>query len=178
MVLRHGLPGCLLAVICFGLPNLQPAFWDGLEKGFAKPTFFLTYGFFVFCVLNGHAWWKGRRWDVLKLTWIVYLGALSFWEEWVFRVAPPVLLESGGATVLAAAIISAILFGGVHYFTLRWKWYWCVGAGVGGFALSQQMQLHQDLLMIACIHWVATYLNTPRPPGYSARLEIAPPDPG
>jgi hypothetical protein len=62
-------------------------------------------------------------------------------------------------------VASNALFGFMHYFTLRWKWYWCVGAFLGGMALSRHLAQHQDLALIVAFHWIATFLNTPRPPG-------------
>jgi hypothetical protein len=167
--LRHGLPGVLLALICLGVPGLLGVLTDGLAKGLASPQVYVISLVLLFLALNAHAWLIDRRWDLPKLGWIVYLGALSFWEEWVFRLAVPTLLEGYGASVWAAATLSAVVFGAAHYFTLRWKWQWCVAAFVGSLALSRQMELHDDLLLITAIHWVATYLNTPRPPGHSGR---------
>jgi len=167
--LRHGLPGAILALVCLGIPGLQIVFAEGLEKGLARPQLHVVSLVFLFLALNAHAWLIDRRWDLPKLGWIVYLGALSLWEEWVFRLAIPTLLEGVGASLWVAATLSALAFGAAHYFTLRWKWQWCVAAFVGSLALSRQMQLHDDLLLITAIHWVATYLNTPRPPGYSGK---------
>ncbi|MDZ7685961.1 MAG: hypothetical protein U5O39_13900 [Gammaproteobacteria bacterium] len=72
-----------------------------------------------------------------------------------------------------AVIASNILFGAVHYFTLRWKWQWCLGACLGGIVLSRQMNEHFDLALLIGIHWVATYANTPRLPGRRRRTHTA-----
>lgn len=173
MFLRHGLPGLLLALFCLSLPALQSALASGLEKGLAAPGRYVTVALLIFVALNAYAWVIDRDWSVAKLGWVAYLGALSLWEEWVFRLAIPTLFEGAGAAMPIAAIISAALFGAVHYFTLRWRWIWCVGAALGGLALSRQMQVHNDLLLISAFHWVATYLNTPRAPGQSKQLQTA-----
>ncbi|MEM9225457.1 MAG: CPBP family intramembrane glutamic endopeptidase [Pseudomonadota bacterium] len=167
--LRHGLPGLVLAFVCLSVPALQLALGDGLEKGLAHPQRYAAVCIVIFAGLNGYAWFIDRQWSVSKLGWIVYLGALSFWEEWVFRLALPQMFEGLGAAVWPAAILSAALFGAAHYFTLRWRWKWCLGAFIGSLALSRQMELHDDLLLIAAFHWIATYVNTPRPPGQSSR---------
>ncbi|MEQ8746324.1 CPBP family intramembrane glutamic endopeptidase [Pyruvatibacter sp.] len=164
---RHGLPGAALALICLAVPGLQTAFSHSLAEGMANPQLYFLALVVLFLAFNGHAWLIDRRWDASKLGWIIYLGALSFWEEWVFRLAVPNLLEGFGASVWVAATLSAVVFGAAHYFTLRWKWQWCVAAFVGSLALSRQMELHDDLLLITAIHWIATYLNTPRPPAGS-----------
>jgi len=166
---RHGLPGAILALVCLGLPSLQVAFGGGLERGLASPQLYLISFVLIVLALNGHAWLIDRRWDVSKLGWIAYLGALSFWEEWVFRLAIPTMLQDLGTSYWMAATLSALAFAIAHYFTLRWKWQWCVAVFVGSLALSRQMEMHDDLLLIAAIHWIATYLNTPRAPGQSNR---------
>lgn len=167
VILRHGLPGVLLAIICFSVPSLGSAFVSSLANGLANPAFYAGAALLIFIGLNAYAWVIDKAWSLSKTVWIIYLGALSFWEEWVFRLALPQLFEDLGTSMIVAAIISASLFGAAHYFTLRWKWQWCVGAALGGFMLSRQMELHQDLLLITAMHWIATYLNTPRPPGAS-----------
>lgn len=167
--MRHGLPGGILALLWLSIPGLKIAFAAGLEKGLASPQLYVISLVLLFLALNGHAWLIDRRWDLSKLRWIAYLGALSFWEEWVFRLAIPTILEGFGASLWVAATLSALAFGAAHYFTLRWKWQWCVVAFVGSLALSRQMELHDDLLLITAIHWIATYLNTPRPPGQSGK---------
>lgn len=165
--MRHGLPGALLALICFAIPNLGPVFVDSMAKGLASPGVYAGAALVIFIGLNAYAWLIDRTWSPAKMVWIVYLGGLSFWEEWVFRLALPELIERAGASVWIAALVSAALFGAAHYFTLRWKWPWCVGAALGGLMLSRQMGIHNDLLLITAFHWIATYLNTPRPPGSS-----------
>ena len=40
---------------------------------------------------------------------------------------------------------------------------------LGGLALSRHFGNHFDLAMVVALHWVATFVNTPRPPGRSAR---------
>ena len=171
VVLRHGLPGLILALVCLGLPGLSLVLADRLEPGLAEPGRYLLGGVVIFAALNAYAIFIDKTWDLTRLTWIVYLGALSFWEEWVFRVALPHSLEGFGLPVWSAVILSAALFGGAHYFTLRWRWQWCVGAFIGALFLSRQMNLHNDLLWITALHWVGTYLNTPRPPGQSTSAQ-------
>lgn len=167
MLLRHGLPGLAIAIVFIAIPDLQFAFFQGIERAIKTPTNYAIWAIAIFFTLNAYAWWIDRQWSLPKLGWIAYLGVLSLWEEWVFRVAIPQSLEGVGLSVWTAIAISALIFGGVHYFTLRWKWQWCVGAFVGSLALSRQMELHNDLLLITAFHWIATFLNTPRPPGQS-----------
>jgi hypothetical protein len=171
VILRHGLPGAALALICFAIPGLGLVFADSMGEGLANPALYAGSTLIIFIGLNAYAWLIDRAWTASKTVWIIYLGGLSFWEEWVFRLALPQLIERAGASVGIAMIVSAALFGAAHYFTLRWKWHWCAGAAVGGLMLSRQMEIHNDLLLITAFHWVATYLNTPRPPGSSAEVK-------
>ncbi len=165
--LRHGLPGLILALICIVVPGLQIAFGDSLQRGINNVDLYVISFVLMLLAMNAHAWFIDRRWTFAKLGWILYLGALSFWEEWVFRLALPEVLEGLGASFWVAAVLSSLVFGAAHYFTLRWRWQWCVLAFVGGLALSRQMDVQGDLLLITAFHWIATYLNTPRPPGQS-----------
>ena len=172
VALRHGLPGLMLALIFLTLPGLTAAFLNGLEPGFTSPVRYGTAALLILAALTTFACLSDGRWSVSRLGWVIYLGALSLWEEWVFRLAVPHILEQAGASVWVAAVLSALVFAGAHYFTLRWKLQWCFGAFAGSLLLSRQMQIHEDLLLIAAFHWVATLVNTPRPPGQSA-IQVA-----
>ena len=115
--------------------------------------------------LSLYAWYVDRRWRLEKLGWVLYLGALSAWEEWVFRLAVPYFMESRNVELSIAVLGTNIFFAAAHYFTLRWKWQWCVAVFFFGMLLSRQMDNHFDLLLVVGIHWVFTFLNTPRLPG-------------
>ena len=168
--LRHGLPGLLAAIGLLLLPGLYGVFAESLSAMAVQPTRYVIGGMVILVTLSLYTWRLDRQWRPAQLAWIAYLGALSLWEEWVFRLALPHLIEASGASVWLAALMSAILFGALHYFTLRWRWQWCVSAALGGLYFSYQMELHGNLLLVAGIHWVATSINTPRPP--------SPPSPG
>eukprot|EP00435_Cladocopium_sp_Y103_P077982 s1_g1721.t1 len=91
--LRHGLPGLILALICIAVPGLQLAFGESLHRGLNNFDLYVISFVLLLLALNAHAWFIDRRWTFAKLGWILYLGALSFWEEWVFRLALPQVLE-------------------------------------------------------------------------------------
>lgn len=171
--LRHGLPGLVLACALLAIPGLQTVFLGGLQRGLSNPFGYATLFLLIFLVLNAYAWWTDRSWSLSRLGWVIYLGALFFWEEWVFRLAIPTLLQNSGASVWLAATLSALVFGGVHYFTLRWRVQWCVGAFFAGLLLSRQMQVHEDLLLVTAFHWIATLVNTLRPPGQAVNRAAA-----
>lgn len=133
----------------------------------ADPWRYAATGFIIFVLLSAWALYQQRKLDVAAVGWVVYLLLLSTWEEWVFRLAIPYFMGHELVDLRVAAIGSNIVFGAVHYFTLRWKWQWCLGAFIGGLAFSRQLSVHFDLALVIGIHWVATFLNTPRPPGSS-----------
>ncbi len=165
MALRHGLPGALLGVLCLAHPDLRALLAPALASLLSDPLRYLSIGAALFAVLASYAWYIERRLAAPALGWILYLLLVSMWEEWVFRLALPAFLAEYGIELRTAVVISNLLFGLMHYFTLRWKWQWCLAAGLGGLALSRNFALHYDLALVIGIHWVATYINTPRLPG-------------
>lgn len=164
VALRHGLPGGIAAIVLLlGYPGAG-LLLDGLSPLSASPLDYLVGGFVIFVALIAYAIWIDRKFQWASALWIIWLLGVSISEEWVFRVALPAL----GALVAdprAAVLASNVLFGVIHYFTLRWKWYWCLGAALGGMALSRQYAETGDLAFIIAIHWIATFINTPRMPG-------------
>ncbi|MEM9571719.1 MAG: CPBP family intramembrane glutamic endopeptidase [Pseudomonadota bacterium] len=170
--MRHGLLGLVLALCFLAVPSLQIAFVESLSAPAERPLRYVVGALIILAALSAYTWRISQNWGAAQFGWIVYLGALSVWEEWVFRLAIPQVLEGVGASVWLAVVLSAILFGALHYFTLRWKWQWCVSAALGGLYFSYQMELHGNLLLVAGIHWVATSLNTPRPPAPSTSAAV------
>ncbi len=138
---------------------------EALTKFCVDPQIYVLAGVMIVAGLSLYAWLIDRRWQFEKLAWVIYLGAVSIWEEWVFRLAVPYYLVSEGVELFVAVVAVNAIFAIAHYFTLRWKWQWCVTAFLFGMLLSRQMDNHFDLLLVAGIHWVFTYLNTPRLPG-------------
>ena len=154
----------VLAGLFLAIPGMAELFLWSLSRAASHPMIYLLGAVALFVGLTVYVRTLDRGLSSAQLGWILYLGALSVWEEWVFRLAIPYLLEGVGASVWLAILISALLFGAIHYFTLRWKWYWCVSAFMGALYFSFSMERHGDLLLVAAIHWVATSINTPRPP--------------
>ncbi|MBX3706347.1 MAG: CPBP family intramembrane metalloprotease [Pseudomonadales bacterium] len=163
--LRHGLPGLLLALLCLAHPDLRALLPEVLAGFAADPVRYLGVAALLLVILTGWVTFLDRRVDPGQIGWCLYLLVLSAWEEWLFRLAIPWLMEGGGFEVRSAVVVSNVLFGLMHYFTLRWRWQWCLAACIGGMALSRNFGIHHDLVLVIGIHWVATYLNTPRPPG-------------
>ncbi len=165
VALRHGLPGAVLGVLCLCVPEMRMLLADGLADMRAAPAGYFLIGVAIFGCLIGYAWFLDRRIDAAAVGWMLYLLAVSIWEEWVFRLAIPYFGEAQGVALMPMVLVSNLFFGVVHFFTLRWKWYWCLGAFLGGVALSRNVDQHFDLALVIAIHWVATYINTPRLPG-------------
>lgn len=163
--LRHGLPGALLGIVCLLLPQMRGLLNSGLTSLYSQPLFYIAAGLVLLVGLSVYAWYIDGYWRLEKLGWVFYLGAVSAWEEWVFRLALPYYLEDRGVELFAAVIAANLVFAIAHYFTLRWKWQWCIAVFFFGIALSRQMDNHFNLLMVIGVHWVATFLNTPRLPG-------------
>ena len=163
--LRHGLPGLALALLLLLLfqDQLLRYLWVPKEL---LPTYLLV-GVGVGLLLSLYAWRAEGRLGWRQFGWVLYLGALSFWEEWIFRLALPEIGQSFGINHLAAVVVSNLLFGAVHYFTLRWRWQWCLGAAVASLGLSRHFEVHENIWLISVFHWIGTLINTPRLPANS-----------
>lgn len=168
IALRHGLPGALLGIACLALPQMGTMLQAALSQAADNPARGVVVGVVICAALNLYAWYIDRSWGLEKAGWILYLGAVSAWEEWVFRVALPQTAESMGMTLISAVVVSNLVFGAAHYFTLRWRWQWCLAAFIGGMGFSWNFAEQHNLVLIIYIHWVVTFLNTPRLPGGSA----------
>ena len=167
--MRHGLPGALVALLCLAIPDMRSLLADALQGLLTEPGRYLLAGLLIFGLLLCYAWFLDRRVDARQAGWMLYLLAVSTWEEWVFRLAIPYYAGTDGNPVLTMVLLSNGAFAAMHYFTLRWKWQWCLAAFLGGLALSRQMTEHFDLALVVAFHWVATFLNTPRLPGSSGQ---------
>lgn len=163
--LRHGLPAALLGALLLILSgDMRMLGWESIAAGLASPVRYAGAALAIFVGLTVYSYVRFRYLKPRQLGWILYLGALSLWEEWLFRVAGPQILTEVGLSLAGAIIVSNLFFAVMHYFTLRWRLHWCIGAFLGGMAFSFNFQQQGDLLLIAGIHWLATFLNTPRPP--------------
>ena len=163
--LRHGLPVLVVALACLALPESRVL----LEESLAfRPERHLPGAAIVLGLCMALTVRLEGRLPLDHLGWIVYLLCLSAWEEWVFRLLLPEGLALAGAERTTAIVIANLLFGALHWFTLRWRLRWCVMAFVGGMAFSYQLE-RQGLTAVVLTHWFATFLNTPRPPGRTRR---------
>ena len=164
VVLRHGLPGAILGFIFLLYPAAHDLLSFSLEGAVTAPTHYVAAGLLILVGMIIFSGVRDKKWDQVRLSWILYLFMVSLWEEWVFRLALPYVLTEVEVNFLVAMIGSNLAFGLMHYFTLRWKWQWCLFAFLGGVGLSRQFHNQEDLLLIVAIHWVVTFINTPREP--------------
>lgn len=169
VVLRHGLPGLLLALICLAHPAPRELLMASTSTAIENWNLYLPVALLTLLALCGYAFMLDRKLDAMKLSWILYLLGISLWEEWVFRLAIPQILVEQELAFRTSVVISNLLFGAMHYFTLRWKWQWCVLAFLGGMGLSRNFHALEDFMLIVAIHWIATFINTPRYPGQLRR---------
>ncbi len=169
VALRHGLPGLLFGSL---LLITSAELWIApLNRFLAAPEPYVLGAGVILLLTLCWSWYLDRSVSIAQLGWIVYLLFVSIWEEWAFRVALPDNLMDVGLDPRVAIIVSNLLFGAVHYFTLRWSAIWCFIAFLGGMGLSRHYVEHGDLLLLIGIHWVATFLNTPRYPGKLRAVE-------
>lgn len=165
VLLRHGLPGFLIGLLLL-IPSDLRALLSPQNHRLEEHLPIYGLGFLgIFCFSLCWSWYIDRRISWAQAGWIFYLLLVSIWEEWVFRVALPTLIVPLEVQFTTAVLISNILFGAVHYFTLRWKASWCLLAFLGGMGFSHNYAELGDLFVIIGIHWLATFINTPRLPG-------------
>ena len=95
--------------------------------------------------------------------WLAYLLLISTVEELAFRVFLPLYLDQF-FDLRTSVIISSVIFGALHYWTLRWRLGACVFTVFGGLGFSRLLHTTDDLALVVLVHWLVTFLNTPRPP--------------
>ena len=164
VVFRHGFPGAALGFIFLLYPLARDPLINSLYSATIEPGKYLAGGLVISMGMIAISLVRDRKLDPTRLLWIFYLFMVSVFEEWVFRLALPFVLVELEVNFRAAVIASNLAFGVMHYFTLRWKWQWCLLAFLGGMGLSRQFHSQEDFLLIVAIHWIATFINTPREP--------------
>ena len=165
---RHGLTMGVFAFVTAWLLSTPAVFWDAVATFSATPVKYAlallaALGFF-YAVLKR----RGLTLDPAQGLWVAYLLYISIVEELAFRLFLPRVLEPTSGFI-AAIVLSNLLFAGLHYFTLRWKWQNCLFAFLGGVGLSRLLDNSGDLALVVLVHFVATFLNTPSPPGATTK---------
>ena len=160
---RHLVTMSLVAVV-MGLWLARVDDWQGLLSPLiAHPVHYLAMCAAIVAGIAIYQRLRGIPWSATQMGWVGYLFLISVVEEWAFRVFLPLcLLDDLGARV--SIVTSSVLFGGLHYFTLRWRLTACVMTMLGGLGFSRLLDVSGDLALVILVHWIVTFLNTPRPP--------------
>ena len=160
---RHLLAMSVIAVV-MGLGVAGVDGWMGLLSPLiAHPVHYLAM---CVAIVTGIAIYQRARaipWSATQMGWVGYLLLISVVEEWAFRVFLPLyLMDDLGAR--ASVLISSVIFGALHYITLRWRLTACLLTTLGGLGFSRLLDVSGDLTLVILVHWIVTFLNTPRPP--------------
>ena len=163
IIMRHGLVMGAISLLCLVLPGAIDAVIVYLAPLISEPYPYVAIlpvmlvFFVVFLVLKGH------KVDISQGAWLGYLWAISVVEELSFRLILPTLLL-GPIGLIPAVVLSNLVFASIHFFTLRWKFINCLGAFMGGLALSRLLNNSEDIALVILVHWFFTFLNTPTSP--------------
>jgi len=160
---RHLLTMSVVAVVTgLGVARVEDWKWL-LSPLIAHPVHYLAMC--VVIVLGIAIYQRVKRipWSATQMGWVGYLFLISVVEEWAFRVFLPLYLTDDlGAR--ASVLLSSVIFGALHYFTLRWRLMACLLTTLGGLGFGRLLDESGDLALVILVHWIVTFLNTPRPP--------------
>ena len=160
---RHLLTMSVIAVVT-GLGVAHVDDWIGLLSPLiAHPVHYLALCVAIVVGIAIYQRVRGIPWSATQMGWVGYLLLISVVEEWAFRVFLSLyLMDDLGAR--ASVLLSSVLFGALHYFTLRWRLTACLLTTLGGLGFSRLLDVSGDLALVILVHWIVTFLNTPRPP--------------
>ena len=163
VISRHLLTMSVIAVVT-GLGVAHVDDWiELLSPLIAHPVHYLAI---CVAIVAGIAIYQRVRcipWSAAQVAWVGYLFVISVVEEWAFRVFLPLyLMDDLGER--ASVVVSSAIFGALHYFTLRWRMMPCLLTALGGLGFSRMLEVSGDLALVILVHWIVTFLNTPRPP--------------
>ena len=160
---RHLVTMSLIAVM-MGLLVVNVDDWVQLLSPLvAHPVYYLAACLVILAGIAVYQSSRGIRWSEAQVGWVGYLFLISVVEEWAFRVFLPLYLADDQG-VRASVVISSVIFGALHYFTLRWRLIACLITMLGGLGFSRLLDVTGDLALVILVHWIVTFLNTPRPP--------------
>ncbi len=162
VLLRHGLSGLVLALICLIPEQPRTSVQASLRLFETQGERIASIALLLLAVMViasafGRGGLSARQW-----AWLGYLLLVSIAEEWAFRFALPLWLMPAIGLLPAIALCN-LAFGAMHRFTLGWGWARCLGATLGAFGLSLLLA-RTSLLHVIALHWLVTFANTPWPP--------------
>ena len=153
------------ATACLMLPFAMDQVLLNTERPRADFLPYALAGLALVVFFVGFLRFKKHQTTRVQTLWLAYLLLISVFEELAFRLLlPTFFLSTLGAA--ASVVLSNAIFAGIHYFSLRWKLGPCVFAFLGGIGFSRLLENTEDLVLVILVHWLATFLNTPRPPKY------------
>ena len=160
---RHLLTMSVIAVVT-GLGVAQVHDWKRLLSPLiTHPVHYLAMWVATVAGIAIYQRVRGIPCSAAQVGWVGYLFLISVVEEWAFRVFLPLyLMDDLGAR--ASIVVSSVIFGALHYFTLRWRMMPCLLTALGGLGFSRMLEVSGDLALVILVHWIVTFLNTPRPP--------------
>ena len=163
VISRHLLTMSVIAVVT-GLGVAHVDDWKRLLSPLiAHPVHYLAMCVAIVAGIAIYQRVRGIPWSTGQMGWVGYLFLISVVEEWAFRVFLPLyLMDDLGAR--ASVLLSSVIFGALHYFTLRWRLTACLLTTLGGLGFSRLLDVSGDLALVILVHWIVTFLNTPRPP--------------
>lgn len=162
----------LAAITCLLLPGALIQLGDVITPLLTTPLKYSAWAGVLFLFFVFFQSRRGYGLHKRHICWLGYLLFISIAEEIAFRLLLPFWLADS-MSFIVAALLSNALFACIHYFTLRWHWWNCLFAFVGGMGFSQMLATTQDLTVVIFAHWLFTFLNTPVPPsGGSSRRPI------
>ena len=163
VISRHLLTMSVIAVVT-GLGVAHVDDWIGLLSPLiAHPVHYLAMCVAIVAGIAIYQRVRGIPWSAAQVGWVGYLFLISVVEEWAFRVFLPLyLVDDIGAR--ASILLSSVIFGALHYFTLRWRLMACLLTTLGGLGFGRLLDESGDLALVILVHWIVTFLNTPRPP--------------
>jgi len=163
IMVRHGLTMSVISLLCLILTavlDMAALEWTPLlsDRWFYLAIMAVMPLFFVIFLA-----FKRHKVDSTQCMWLVYLLLISTVEELSFRLILPALML-GTLGIIPAVVFSNLVFASIHFFTLRWKFYNCLGVFLGGLGLSRLLANSEDILLVILVHWFFTFLNTPTAP--------------
>lgn len=160
---RHGLVMGTLALMLLLWPGSIKVISQLAAPLLSDPADYLFVSALILVFFVSYWFLKSYQISATQFQWVAYLFFISVVEEVAFRALLPfILTDAAGFTV--AILLSNLVFAGVHYVTLRWKIINCIGALIGGLALSFLLNNTGDIALVVLVHWLVTFLNTPRAP--------------
>lgn len=163
IILRHGLTMAIISLLCLFVTGAIDIVILGFSSLIAGTFFYLVAMFVILVFFIAFLVFRGQKIGPTQYAWLGYLLIISFLEELSFRLILPTLLL-GTVGMIPAVLLSNLVFASFHFFTLRWKFFNCLGAFLGGIGLSRLLVNTEDIALVILVHWFFTFLNTPTAP--------------